>query len=282
MSPDLTREIAALCGDDTDAALCLVVRTEGSTPAKPGAAMVVRADGTSSGTIGGGALERAVIEEALAAIAEERCSLTEHRLVRDHAMCCGGTVETFIRPMPVADRLYIFGAGHVGRALATAASLLAFDVTVVDERPGIFDEWDAGGMRLLAAAPAAAVEELRWNRRTHVVIATHSHSLDREVLARTLERTHAYCGMIGSRRKVAITRRLFLEQRWASAEQLARVDMPIGLDIGASTPGEIAISIAARLVALRRGAPPVPSSIISTTTEPSDDHECLPAVVRRA
>lgn len=282
MSRDLAEQLASL-PDDLDAALCMVVRTEGSTPAKAGASMLVRADGTSSGTVGGGALEQAVIAEALEAIAEDRCSLTEHRLVRDHSMCCGGTVQMFIRPIAAVDRLYIFGAGHVGSALAAIASLLPLEVTVIDERPGIFDDWRVSGLRLVNAAPAEIIGALRWDRHAHVVITTHSHSLDREVLRCTLERPHAWCGMIGSRRKVAVTRRLFIEQRWASAEQLGRVDMPIGLDIGATTPAEIAVSIAARLVTLRRGATPSNPSIISTTTEPaSDDHECLPALVRRA
>jgi len=254
MPRDLPGQLAELRAANVDAALCMVVRTEGSTPAKAGASMVVRADGVSSGTVGGGALELAVIAQALQAIADDRPLLWEHRLVRDHAMCCGGTVQVFIRPIAAVDRLYIFGAGHVGAALATVCSLLPFELTIIDDRPGIFEGWQASDATLIVAGPEETIPTLWWDRHTHVVITTHSHALDRAILRRALERPHAYCGMIGSRRKVAVTRRLFLEQRWATAEQLDRVDMPIGLDLGATTPGEIAVSIAARLVAHRRGA----------------------------
>jgi xanthine dehydrogenase accessory factor len=232
----------------------MIVKTEGSTPLKAGASMLVRADGSTSGTVGGGALEYAVIAQALDAISGNRSALVEHRLVRDHNMCCGGTVQIFIRAIPVPEQLFLFGAGHIGSALARLCERLDFDVTVIDGRARIFDGWKEDGVQLINAHPREVMPSLAWDCRTHVVIATHAHPLDREILAYSLKKPLAYCGMIGSARKIAVTRTLFLEQHWASPEQLDRVDMPIGIDIGAMTPEEIAVSIAARLIAVRRSA----------------------------
>jgi len=249
---DLLDHISSLRERDLDGALCMVVKTQGSTPAKSGATMIVYDDGTTAGTVGGGALEKGVIEQALAAIASEQPALFEHKLVRDHNMCCGGSVHVFIKPLPRADRLYIFGAGHVGAALAAQAARLSFDVTVIDDRPGIFDGWVDESHTRINAHPADVMPRLPWDRKTYAVIATYSHPLDREILAFCLTKHLAYCGMIGSARKVAVTRTLFVEQHWATPEDLDSIDMPIGLDIGAVTPEEIAVSIAARLVEVRR------------------------------
>lgn len=238
---------------DASGALCIVVKTAGSTPAGVGAMMLVFDDGSTVGTVGGGGLEEGVRTDALRAIRNGQPAYVEHHLVRDHAMCCGGSVHVFIRPLPEPERLYIFGAGHIGREVARVCEHLSFDVTAIDDRPGIFDDWDRGGTRIVNRAPREVMPELVWNDRAHVVIVTHSHSLDREILAFTLKQPHAYCGMIGSRRKIAVTRALFIDQQWATPEQLDHVDMPIGLDIEAVTPGEIAISIAGGLVEARRG-----------------------------
>lgn len=238
--------------DDCDAALCIVVSTSGSTPLKAGATMLVRSDGITEGSIGGGALELAVVSQAREAIASNSTSLVEHRLVRDHNMCCGGSVQVFIKPIMRPDKLYLFGAGHVGLALARASAPLGFDITVVDERAEILERWPRDLGRQLTANPRDVMPTLEWDERVFAVIATHSHPLDREVLAACLARPHAYCGMIGSQRKVAITRMLFLDQCWATPEQLDCVDMPMGIDIGAESAVEIAVSIAARLIEVRR------------------------------
>lgn len=264
-SRELIDALSAIEAGQASGALCIVVKTVGSTPAGAGAMMIVFDDGTTVGTVGGGGLEEGVRSDALRAIENGQPSCVEHHLVRDHSMCCGGSAHIFIKPLPGPERLYIFGAGHIGRELARICDGMSFDLTVIDDRAGIFDGWDQGRARLVNRHPREVMPELLWNDLVRVVIATYSHPLDREVLAFTLKQPHAYCGMIGSGRKVAVTRSLFIDQRWATPEQLDRVDMPIGLDIGATTPSEIAISIAGALVAARRGkkdrkaSPPVPS-----------------------
>lgn len=250
---ELMRALSALETGDANGALCIVVKTTGSAPARVGAMMIVFDDGSTVGTVGGGGLEEGVRTDALRAMKEGEPSYVEHHLVRDHAMCCGGSVDVFIRPLPGPERLYIFGAGHIGREVARVCDGMSYDVTVIDDRPGIFDDWVRGRARTVNRHPRQVMPELVWNDRVHVVIVTNSHPLDREILAFTLKQPHVYCGMIGSRRKVAVTRSLFIDQHWATPDELDRVDMPIGLDIGAVTPQEIAISVAGRLVEVRRG-----------------------------
>jgi xanthine dehydrogenase accessory factor len=274
---DLIEQLSDIRERRIDGALCMIVKTEGSTPLKGGALMLVRADGSTSGTIGGGALEHAVIAQALETIPDNRSILVEHRLVRDHNMCCGGTVQIFIRAIPVPEQLFLFGAGHVGSAVARVCEGLGFDSTVIDGRAGIFDGWRNGAYRIINAHPHEVMASLAWDRRTYVVIATHSHPLDREILAYSMKQPHAYCGMIGSARKVAVTRRLFLEQHLATDDQLDRVDMPIGIDIAAMIPEEIAVSIAARLIAVRRSAATMAEPRIDTGPSAREVPPCIAA-----
>lgn len=229
-------------------ALCTVVKTTGSTPLKSGASMLVREDGTSVGTIGGGALEYAVIADAAKSISSNTSSLIEHRLVPDHNMCCGGTVEVFINPIPVRNQLFLFGAGHVNRALAQHAALLEFEISVIDDRPEMFLDWPVADVRIFNNQPRDVIDSLVFDARTYVMIATHSHPLDREVLRLCLHKPHAYLGMIGSKRKAAVTRALFIDQQWATEEEFAAIDLPAGLNINAESPQEIAVSMAARMV----------------------------------
>ena len=267
---DLIGGLSARGARGVDGALGTVVKTEGSTPTKAGSMMIVHNDGAIVGTIGGGALEKGVIARAMQAITDRRPSLTRHRLVRDHNMCCGGSVHVFINPVLRPDRLYIFGAGHIGSALARICRHLPFDVTVVDDREGIFDGWEKNGERLINRHPREVMADLAWDSRTFSVIATYSHPLDRQILEHCVRQPIAYCGMIGSLRKVAVTRALFIHQHRATPEQLDRVDMPIGLGIGSVTPEEIAISIAARLIATQRGST-APGKPVEEKGIPSDE-----------
>ena len=229
-------------------ALCTVVKTTGSTPLKSGAMMLVREDGTSVGTIGGGALEYAVIADAAKSITSNKSSLIEHRLVPDHNMCCGGTLEIFINPIPVRNQLFLFGAGHVNRALAQHAALLDFEIAVIDARDEMFNDWPVADGRIINHHPREVIDALVFDSRTYVMIATHSHPLDREVLRLCMRKPHAYLGMIGSKRKAAVTRALFIDQQWATVEEFSTIDLPAGLNINAETPQEIAVSMLGRLV----------------------------------
>lgn len=235
-----------------NAALCTIVQTRGSTPRSVGARMLVFPDASISGSIGGGELEKTVIREALQVIRDRRAVLRRHDLLHEHNMCCGGSVDVFMEPLMEKERLYIFGAGHTGQALAAHARLLDFDVFVIDDRKEYIDQIKSDGVNKLNLHHAEALAVLPFDDRTYIAIMTYSHPHDREILAFCLRKPFAYLGMIGSERKVEMTRKLFSEGLSATPEELARVDMPMGEEIGAETPEEIAISILARLVRVRR------------------------------
>ncbi len=259
MTNEVLRSILSLREQRQVGALCTIVKTSGSTPLKTGAQMVVRPDGSIAGTIGGGALEFGAISEALLSIATSKSALFEHRLTKDHDMCCGGSVSLFVEVLEISSQCYIFGAGHVGKALAHILSNLDMEVTVVDDRPNIFDGWkkdlDANSHpNFIQQLPSVVLPSLIWDSRTYAVIATHSHALDRELLRQAIRLPFRFCGMIGSKRKVLVTRTLFLERGLATEEQLDRIDMPVGIDISASSPGEIAVSIAARIIEVKNHA----------------------------
>ena len=205
-----------------------------------------------AGTIGGGALEYSVLGQAAQAIAAGESKLFQHRLTVDHKMCCGGTVHVFIEVIAPPPQCFIFGAGHVGKALAQLLATLEFDVSLIEGRPNLLEE---SATRFIAAPPEIALQSLKWDGNTYAVIATHSHALDRELLHQALAKPFQYLGMIGSKRKVLVTRKLFLERGWADDDDLDDIDMPIGVAIAAESPAEIAVSIAARMIEVknRRG-----------------------------
>ena len=233
------------------AALCTITSAKGSTPRKAGAKMLVYENGRIEGTIGGGALEKAVILQALDILKEKEAKIVKHNLVADLAMCCGGTVELFIEPIMNKKNVYIFGAGHIGKALAKFATELDFSVSLIDERYDAFDGIDIPECKLIQNHHATAIEQLTFNENTYVVILTHDHAYDREILALCARRQHAYIGMVGSERKVAVARKNLIASELLNKKEIEEIDMPIGIDIEAITPAEIAISILARLIDTR-------------------------------
>ena len=225
----------------------LVVDVAGSTPRLAGARMVITAD-AAHGTVGGGAFEHQVIDAARGLLGDpaRQTETVAYHLVHDLGMCCGGRMTAFLNKTTPAPALWLYGAGHVGTALAEA-------VTVLDARA----EW---------ADPARfsdAVTVLDVDLETHplpaadvfTVVMTHSHPLD-EALVRTLTATpRRFLGVIGSRRKWALFEKRLLA-RGLSPAQLAQVESPVGVPIDAQTPAEIAISVLARLIQVRRASPP--------------------------
>lgn len=233
--------------------MATVVRTGGSSPRKSGAKMVVRADGSIAGTIGGGAIEKQVVDAALALLgsSERETQLVEAHLTHDLGMCCGGKMSVFLEKFGGRERLYVFGAGHVAQPLAALAAQVGFDVTVVDERPEWLNAERFPKARRVLTHPVDAAKTLPFDGRTFACIVTHDHPLDQEVLQVVLRRPAAYLGMIGSRRKGER-----FKTRLAAAgftpEEVGRFRTPMGLAIGAQGPDEIAVSIVAELVAARR------------------------------
>ncbi len=223
--------------------------------------MVVWADGRTAGTIGGGVLEHRVTAEAVEAIARGAPRRYAIHLTRDLGMCCGGAMEVYIEPLRPRDRLVVYGGGHVGRALAAQAVALDFDVTVVDDRDEYAEPDRFPGATALCTDPRKHAAALETDARTWILLVTHEHALDQDLLELLLPRPWQWLGLIGSRTKIT---RFFIRLRAAGVDEslFARVSAPVGLDIGAETPEEIAVSIAAELIRRRRSSdrPPVPLS----------------------
>lgn len=232
-------------------AVCVIVEVKGSAPAPVGTKLLVYRDGSISGTIGGGRLEKAVITDALNCLRTRKSKLYKHDLLHQHSMCCGGTVYVYIEPQLENPHLYIFGAGHIGTALASLCGDVGFDVFVIDERKSVLDGISIPGVNKMNLEHTTALQALPFNPDTYVCIMTHDHAIDREILRDCIKREHAYLGMIGSQRKTEVTRKMFLESGFANEEQLNSAEMPMGIDIGAQTPKEIAVSILARLIEVK-------------------------------
>jgi xanthine dehydrogenase accessory factor len=230
------------------AALCTVVSTKGSTPLKTGAKMIVRGDGSIFGTIGGGPVEFATVNDAIQVIKNKQPQLFVHNLKVQHEMCCGGSMEIYIEPIMPLKKLFMFGGGHVGKAVVKHALDLDFEITVIDSREDIFSDWGFTGYRKVAGDFPKVLPSLPYDNNTFIVIATLDHPTDNEVLAFCISRPHAYLGMIGSKKKVATMKENLMSQGIATEEELSRVDMPIGLEINAVTADEIAVSIVAKLI----------------------------------
>ncbi len=232
-------------------ALCIVVGTSGSTPRKEGAKMIVYADGTIYGTIGGGSIEKEVAEKALKLIASGKAEKCSFGLEQDLGMQCGGRMEVYIEPINPLFKLFIFGAGHVGKALAGFAKELDFSVTLTDPREDIFEDSAFQQCNCLNKDYFEAITELPFDENTYIVIVTPNHQSDEDILAQVAIKAHAYLGMIGSERKVATLKKRFLQENILSKEQLDSIDMPIGIKFKAETPQEIAISILAKMIDVR-------------------------------
>ncbi len=230
------------------AALCTVVNTSGSTPLKTGARMIVWENGRIFGTIGGGPIEYATIENATGVIKAGKPQLFKHNLKVQHDMCCGGQMEIYIEPLMPSKKLFMFGGGHVGKAVVKHALDLNFDITVIDSREEVLSDWGFTGFRTVTGDFPRVLPSLPYDNNTFVVIATLDHPTDNEVLAYCILKPHCYIGMIGSKNKVATIKENLISGGIATEEELSRVDMPIGINIHAITADEIAISILAKLI----------------------------------
>ena len=237
--------------EQESAALCIVVDTKGSTPRKQGAKMIVYADGRIFGTIGGGGIEKEVADKALELIASGKPEKCVFNLGADLGMHCGGHMEVYIEPIGAAQKLYIFGAGHIGKALAGFAKALDFGVTLFDPREDIFKGKEFENCNCINKDYFEAIEEALFDGNTYCVIVTPKHTFDEEILARIAGKPHAYVGMIGSTRKVDLLKKRFLAEKLLTAAELETIDMPIGIKLHAESPQEIAICILAKLIDVR-------------------------------
>ncbi len=243
--------VPVLLGTSEKLAMCLVVSTSGSTPRKTGARMIISEHGKVYGTIGGGQFEKKVTEQAIDVIRTGKPGIFRHELLQQHDMCCGGTMDVFIEPIQRKMKLYIFGSGHTGQALAKFAADLEFEVTLADDREEFIRNMEATGVKTMCMPFRDLMPTLQFDNNTAIVIMTYRHDIDRELLAFCINQPHAYLGMIGSRRKILVTKKKFKDAGTATVQSMAEVDMPVGIDIGADGPKEIAISILAKLISVR-------------------------------
>lgn len=213
--------------------------------------MRVQANGRVEGTIGGGEFEKKVIVNAQSCLQTGIPGLFEHHLLHDHQMCCGGTVKVYVEPEMEQAQLYIFGAGHVGQALARMALEAGFSVTLFDDRPDYIAQAGQCQAQTLLGDFIHLAGQVPFGPNCYLAIMTYNHEIDRQLLAHCAPRQWAYLGFIGSKRKVMIAEKMLLSLNQLSPEEIGEIDMPMGLDIGAQGPVEIAISIMARLIMVK-------------------------------
>src|SRR5712692_9861851 len=251
------QEVQAALGRGERVAVASVVKTSGAAPCGVGSKMLIHADGTISGSFAGSKTDG----EALQAIREGRTYTTHIHLDADQGEAvgsCGATLEVFFEVLRPEPRLIIAGAGYVAQALSRLAAQLDFRIVVVDDRRDLADPHSFGdNVQLTFGDIPQTIRELEPDEASWIVIVTRGHHLDKDALRAALETNAAYVGMIGSPSKV---KRIFqdLLKEGISAGRLEQVYAPIGLDLGAETPDEIALSIAAEMVMMRKkgsGAP---------------------------
>lgn len=237
-------------------ALVTVVRSQGSTPQRAGAKMLVWADGRTVGTIGGGCYENDAFWKAREAIASGKQQLLHFELNDDFAqengLICGGRMDVHIDPLAPSPRLFIIGAGHVGFYLAKLASDIGFQIHVVDDREKFANSERFPGAELAVEPIPEWLHRAELPTASYVVVVTRGHQHDLDAMRALAARDLKYLGLIGSRAKVARIYDALLEEGMPP-ECLQRVHAPIGLEIGAVTPAEIAVSILAELIAVSRG-----------------------------
>ena len=254
---DIYEEIVALRQQGRRGAIATIVNVRGSIPSFETAKMLIRDDGSIVGTIGGGCVEADVWQAAREVMESERPRTLTFNLNQnpkyDTGLVCGGTLDIFIEPVLPPARLYIFGAGHVAQSLYKIAHLAGFDVSVIDDRESYANrERFPEAKDVIAEDFDRAMARLTPNETSYIVIVTRGHHDDMRVLRWAVQTRSRYVGMIGSKRKtITIFRELVKEG--IPEQSFERVHAPVGLDIGAITPDEIAISITAELIAARRG-----------------------------
>jgi len=248
----LYEEMVRLSRQGDSFALATVTENSGSSPRKAGAKMLVRADGTTLGSVGGGRVEMETTLAARQALEDGNPRSLPFVLNEEHGYACGGGMTVYVEPCRKAPRLVMFGAGHVGRAVAALGKKCGFRVTVVDDRPECTGRDTLHFVDEIICCPLEdAFGRLQLIRENFVIIATPGHGHDFAVVRGALATEAAFIGLLGSRRKLETLQRT-LEEEGFPPEQRKRVVTPVGLEIGAETPEEIAVSIVGQLVRERR------------------------------
>lgn len=248
------KALAELEENNNNAALCTIITSSGSTPRHAGSKILVYPDGHCIGTVGGGEMEQRVIEEALQSLGDEKPRLVRYDMVNPKEGdpgVCGGQLEVYVEPILGKPELIVVGGGHVGKALSHLAKWLGFRVIVSDDRVEYCTAVahpDADAFLPVAMSQIPASRP--FTRQTYVVLTTRGVTVDVEGLPAIMEASPAYIGVIGSKRRWTTTYKQLLE-KGVDEELLRKVHSPIGLELNAETPEEIAVSIMAEIIMLR-------------------------------
>jgi len=252
---EIYRELVNVTSRGERVILATVISSRGSAPRRAGAKMLIKEDGTFIGSIGGGGVEKQVQEKAIEVLDSGEPQVVHFDLSgrgRGAAMICGGQMDVFLEPILSPQTLYLFGAGHISRSTAAIGKTLGFRVIGIDPRSEYnnndrFPDADS----LIVEEYESAFSELSVGKDSYIVIYTPGHVLDEQCLQFAVGTEARYIGMIGSKKKVKEVKERLL-QKGISPEQLERVHAPIGIGISAETPEEIAISILAEIIKVKR------------------------------
>jgi len=254
--------------------MATVIESRGFTPRKPGAHMLLAEDGETAGTIGGGAIEREVLDAARELLASGGSVTLRRHLTQELGMCCGGEMAIFLEVIEPAPALLIFGAGYIAKPLAALAATCGFEVSVIDDRADWATVERFPNAHVIVRAPEAWLREVQFRGDEFAVVVTHDHALDQRLVQDLLRRPARFLGMIGSvpkQRKFALR----LRAKGFGDAEIARLQTPLGVSIGADTPEEIAVSVMAQVIAVRRGLATTPAwtppARAETPAESSED-----------
>lgn len=253
---EIYNEIVKMISKGEGGVLATVISTSGSAPRKEGAKMLIKKDGTYFGTVGGGGVEKQVIEKAKAVLESGVSQIFHFDMTgtgREAAMICGGQVDILMEPIDLPEALYLFGAGHISQSTALLGKRLGFRIVVIDPRPDYNnrDRFPTADV-LVVKDFTEAFKELNVTRNDYIIIYTTGHLFDEECLTFAVTTDAKYIGMIGSRKKSAEVKKR-VQEKGTSKEKIDLVHSPIGLEIGAETPEEIAVSILAEVIKVKRG-----------------------------
>jgi xanthine dehydrogenase accessory factor len=245
---------AQLQMDHKAGALCTIIASSGSTPRHQGSKMLVYEDGHFIGTVGGGEVEIRVIQEALAAQGDGKPRLLKYSMVdpkQGDPGVCGGTLEVYVEPILPDPFVLIIGGGHVGKAVVHLAKWLGFRVAVSDDRSEFCSkESNPDADEFYPVLMEDLPIHIKFNKQTYIILTTRGASVDIDGLPNLLDQPFAYLGIIGSKRRWAVTQKALIE-KGISADKLAKIHSPIGLELKAETPEEIAVSIMAEILMLK-------------------------------
>ena len=252
---EIYQELVNVTSKGERAVLATVISSRGSAPREAGAKMLIKKDGSFIGSVGGGGVEHQIQKKAIEVMNSGESQIVHFDLSgrgREAAMICGGQMDVFLEPILSQETLYLFGAGHISQSTAAMAKMLGFQVVVIDPRPEYinidrFPDADS----LIAEEYDSAFSKLNVDDDSYIIIYTPGHVLDEQCLEFAVSTKARYIGMIGSKKKVIDVRER-LSQKGVPPQQLDRVHAPIGIGIGAETPEEIAISILAEIIKVKR------------------------------